>query len=326
MKRRAFIAGLGATVALSCGAEAQQSAVPVIGFLGVGTLEEARVNFAAIRRGLAEAGYVEGRNLLVEFRCADYHADRLPALATDLVQRQVAVILAPSGPATSAAKAATKSIPVVFFTGFDPVASGFVDSLNRPGGNVTGIFTLNPALLIKRLELLHEMVPAAKSIALLFSSTGIASAESAMKDLKAAAGTLGVDLMPRKADEPGELEDLYEKLAREGIGAILVGGDAIFSNNRDRLVTLAARHGIPALYPIREFSDAGGLLSYGTDYPDAYRQVGLYAGRALKGEKPSDLPVQQVTRFELVINLKTAKALGLEVPPALLASANRMIE
>jgi ABC-type uncharacterized transport system substrate-binding protein len=324
MRRRAFIAGLGATVTLSRAAEAQQS--PVIGFLGVGTLEEARVNFAGGRRGLAEAGYVEGRNLSVEFRCADYHSDRLPALAADLVQRQVAAIIAPSGPAISAARAATKSISVIFFTGFDPVASGFVDSLNRPGGNVTGIFTLNPQLLIKRLELLHELVPAAKSIALLFSPTAIASAESALSELKAAAGTLGVELVFRKVDEPGQFEEIFEKLSRENIDAILLGSDAVLSNNRDQLVALAARHGIPAIYPIREFAEAGGLLSYGTDYPDAYRQVGVYAGRVLKGKKPSDLPIQQITRIELVINMKTAKALGLTFPLSVLGRADSVIE
>jgi putative tryptophan/tyrosine transport system substrate-binding protein len=326
MRRREFIGGLGATVTLPLGARAQQPAMPVIGFLGIGTLEEARANFAAVSRGLAEAGYVEGRNLSVEFRYADYHSEQLPALASDLVQHQVAAIIAPSGPAISAAHAATKSIPIIFFTGFDPVASGFVASLNRPGGNLTGIFTLNPELLAKRLELLHELVPAAKSIALLFSPTGITSTEAVLQKLKESASALGVELVFQKATEPAEFEGVFEMLVRERIGALLVGSDALFTNNCDRLVALAAHHSIPAMYPIRECSEAGGLLSYGTDYPDARRQVGIYVGRTLKGEKPADLPVQQVTKIELVINMKTAKALGLAFPLSVLGRADQVIE
>ena len=327
IERRKFISLLGAAAAWPLAARAQRPSIPAIGFLGLGTLDEARRVFALISRGLVEAGYVEGRNLSVQLRSADYHADRLPALANELAQAGVAAIITGSGPATSATRAATTSIPVVFFTGFDPVASGYVASLNRPGGNVTGIFTLNPPLLIKRIELLHELIPGALSIAFLYTPTGNASADEAMLgDMKAAANTLGIMLMSRKASAPGEFEETFDALVRERVDAVMVGGDAVFTNNRDQFAALAARHRIPAIYPVREFSEAGGLLSYGTNYPDAYRQVGLYASRILKGDKPADLPVQQVTKFELVINLRTAKALGLTVPPTLLARADEVIE
>jgi putative ABC transport system substrate-binding protein len=327
MKRREFITLVVGAASWPLAVRAQQPAMPVIGFLGLGTLDEARRVFAFISRGLVEAGYAEGRNLSVQFRFADYHADRLPALANELAQARVAAIITGSGPALSAIRAATASIPVVFFTGFDPVASGFVASLNRPGGNVTGIFTLNPPLLIKRIELLHELIPEARSIAFLFTPTGNLSADEAVvRDMKAAANTFGIRLLFQKASAPGELEDAFDALVRERIDAVMISADAVFTNNRDQLVALAARYRIPAIYPIREFSEAGGLLSYGTNYPDAYRQVGLYAGRVLKGDKPADLPVQQVTKFELVINLKTAKALGVTVPPTLLARADEVIE
>jgi len=217
-------------------------------------------------------------------------------------------------------------IPIIFFTGFDPVASGFVASLNRPGGNLTGIFTLNPELLTKRLELLRELVPAAKSITLLLSPTGITSTEAVLQKLKEAASALGVELLFQKATERAEFEEVFEMLVRERTGALLVGSDAVFTNNCDRLVALTARHNIPAMYPIRECSEAGGLLSYGTDYYDARRQVGIYVGRTLRGEKPADLPVQQVTKIELVINMKTAKALGLAFPLSMLGRADQVIE
>jgi putative tryptophan/tyrosine transport system substrate-binding protein len=328
MRRREFIGlFIGAATGWPLAVRAQRQSVPAIGFLGLGTLDEARRVFALVSRGLVEAGYVEGRNLSVQFRFADYHADRLPALANELAQAGVAAIITGSGPALWATRAATASIPVVFFTGFDPVASGFVTSLNRPGGNVTGIFTLNPPLLIKRIELLHELIPEARSIAFLFTPTSNASADEAMvRDMTAAANTFGIRLLVEKASAPGEFEATFDALVRERIDAVMISGDAVFTNNRDQVVALAARHRIPAIYPIREFSEAGGLLSYGTNYPDAYRQVGLYAGRVLKGDKPADLPVQQVTKFELVINLRTAKALGLPLPPTLLARADEVIE
>jgi putative tryptophan/tyrosine transport system substrate-binding protein len=327
MKRREFITLLGGMAAWPLAARAQRLSMQAVGFLGLGTLDEARRVFALVSRGLVEAGYVEGRNLSVQLRSADYHADRLPALAKELAQAGVAAIIAGSGPATSATRAATTSIPVVFFTGFDPVTSGFVASLNRPGGNVTGIFTLNPPLLIKRTELLHELIPGALSIAFLYTPTGNASADEAMlQDVKAAANTFGIRLVSQKASVPGEFGDIFDALVRERVDAVMVSGDAVFTNNRDQFVALAAHHRIPAIYPIREFSEAGGLLSYGTNYSDAYRLVGLYTGRILKGDKPADLPVQQVTKFELVINLRTAKTLGLTVPPTLLARADEVIE
>jgi putative tryptophan/tyrosine transport system substrate-binding protein len=326
MQRREFIAALGAAAAWPLAASAQQRPMASIGYLGLGTVEEARRIFAAMRPGLAELGYVEGQDLEVQFRCADYHVDRLPALAADLVRSHVATIIAPTGPSVSAARAATQSIPIIFFTGFDPVESGFVASLNRPGGNVTGFFLLDPSLVIKRLEVLHELVPAVKSVAALFSPTNVPSYETSILQLKAAATVLGIQLRIQMVIEPREFEETFEALVRDHVGAVLIGGNAVFENNRDQIVALAARHTIPAIYPIREFPDAGALCSYGTNYPDARRQVGVYAGRVLKGEKPADLPVQQVTKIELVINLKTAKSLGITVPQTLLARADELIE
>ena len=327
MRRREFIRLLGGGAAVwPVAARAQRPAMPVVGFLGLGTLDEARVNFTLIGRGLTQAGFAEGRNLSVQFRCADYHSDRLALLASELVKSEVAAIIAASGPATSAARAATTTIPIVFFTGFDPVVSGFVASLNRPGGNLTGIFTLNPDLMVKRLELLHELIPAARSVALLFSPIVNASSDATIRDLNAASHKLGMRLMLQQASAPADFEQTFEALVRERADAVLVGADAVFTNNRDQLVALAARHRVPMIYPIRECSEAGGLLSYGTNYPDAYKQVGIYTGRILKGDKPADLPVQQVTRFETIINLKTAKALGLDIPAGILARADEVIE
>jgi putative ABC transport system substrate-binding protein len=327
MRRREFIGLVGGAAAWPVVAQAQQPVMPVIGFLGLGTLDEARRVFALISRGLVEAGYVEGRNLSVQVRVADYHTDRLPALANELVQAGVAAMITASRSALSAARGATASIPIIFFTGFDPVASGFVASLNRPGGNVTGLFTLNPPLLIKRIELLHELIPGARSIAFLFTPTDNISADEALiGEMQVAANTLGVKLVFQRAIVPREFGSTFEGIVREGIDAVMISADAVFTNNRDQLLALATRYRIPTIYPIREFSDANGLMSYGTNYPDAYKQVGLYAGRALKGDKPADLPVQQVTKFELVINLKTAKLLGITVPPTLLARADEVIE
>ena len=305
MQRRDFIAALGGAVAWPVVARAQPRPVASIGYLGLGTLEEAHRVFAEVRPGLAQLGYVEGQNMSVQFRCADYHDERLPGLATELVQSQMTAIIAPTGPSVLAARAETQSIPIIFFTGFDPVERGFVTSLNRPGGNLTGIFTLNPDLMLKRLEVLHELVPAIRSIGVL---------------------VYAYDLSVQRVFGEGEFEKAVANLVAENVGGILISGDAVFTNNRDQLVALIARKGIPAIYPIREFSEAGAFVSYGTNYPDAYRQVGIYAGRILKGEKPADLPVQQVTKIELVINLKTAKALGIAVPAALLARADAVIE
>jgi putative ABC transport system substrate-binding protein len=272
-------------------------------------------------------GYVEGHNLAFEYRGADNQEDRLTALVGDLVQRRVSVIVAGGGPPIVAAKAATTSIPIVFFTGFDPVTSGFVASLNRPGGNVTGITVLNTEVLAKRLELLRELVPVAKSIAFLHSSTNLVSGyDRILKDMKSAADTLGVELLFVEVSRPDDFEGAFAKIVSAHADALLVSADAFMFSNQAGLADLAARHKIPAVYPIREFAARGGLASYGTNYPEAYRQVGDYIGRVLNGEKPENLPVQQVTKLELVINTKTAKALGLTISPTLFARADEVIE
>ncbi len=325
MRRRQFIALLGTAVAWPLAARAQQPAVPVIGFLNPGSLETTR-NVAALHRGLSETGYFEGRNLAIEYRWAEDRLDRLPALAADLVRRQVAVIVAWPTPAALAAKAATKSIPIVFATGADPVEIGLVASLNRPGGNLTGMSNLDAAVVAKRLALLHELMPTATSIAYLVNPSNAVFAEAETRELEDAARTLGVRLLILKASDPSEFEAAFATLVLERAGGLVVGSDSLFSRHSDQLVALAARHRVPAMYAYRETTAAGGLMSYGTDFPDAYRKVGLYTGRILKGDKPADLPVQQPTKFELVINLKTAKALGLSIPETLLATADEVIQ
>jgi putative ABC transport system substrate-binding protein len=272
-------------------------------------------------------GYVEGRNLAVEYRWADSHEDRLAALAGDLVQRRVDAIAVFAGPSILAAKAATTSIPIIFLTGFDPVASGFVGSLNRPGGNVTGISVLNSQLLAKRLQVLCELMPTAKSIGYLYSPTSLVLGyDRNQEDLESAANALGVKLLLVEARGPDDFEGAFAKMASSRPDALLLSPDAWIIRNREKLVGLAAQHNIPAVYPIREFATAGGLLSYGPNYAEARRQVGDYLGRVLNGEKPENLPVQQVTKLELVINMKTAKTLGLDVPATLLARADEVIE
>jgi putative ABC transport system substrate-binding protein len=272
-------------------------------------------------------GYVEGRNLAVEYRWADGHEDRLAALASDLVQRRVNAVAVFAGSSIVAAKAATTSIPIIFLTGFDPVASGFVASLNRPGGNVTGISVLNTQVFAKRLEVLCELVPTAKSIGYLYVPTNLVSGyEPLPKDLEAAANALGVKLLPVEARGLGDFEGAFATMANARLGALFLSADALIIRNRERLVGLAAQHSIPAVYPIRDFAAAGGLVSYGPSYAEARQQVGDYLGRVLNGEKPENLPVQQVTKIELVINMKTAKTLGLDVPATLLARADEVIE
>jgi putative ABC transport system substrate-binding protein len=276
---------------------------------------------------LGEAGYVEGRNLAVEYRWAEDHLDRLPALAADLVRRQVAVIVAPGSTAAAlAAKAATKSIPIVFLTGADPVDIGLVASLNRPGGNLTGITSLNVVVAAKRLDLLHQLVPRAALIANLVNPTNPAFAEPETRELQVAARVLGVGFLIVNASDPSEFEAAFATLVRERAGGLLIGGDTLFVGHSDQLVALAARYKIPVIYRSRETTVAGGLLSYGTNFPVVYQQIGVYVGRVLKGEKPSDLPVQQATKIELVINLKVAKALGLTIPETLLATADEVIQ
>jgi len=326
MRRRQFIGFVGGATAWPFVAQAQHAAAPIVGILGFGSLESVRASFAPVQRRLAELGHVEGRDLTLEYRAADSREERLPALVGDLVQRRVASIVAFSGPPISAAKAATTSIPIIFFTGFDPVASGFVSSLNRPGGNVTGIAVLNTEVMAKRLQLLHELVPMTKTVAWLYNRTSFAMQDHLLKDMNSAADALSVRLFPVEASLPSDFEKAFASIEAERADALLVGPDAVILANREVIIGLAAQHKIPAVYSIREFAAAGGLMSYGTNYPDAYRQVGDYLDRVLKGEKPEDLPVLQVTRIELAINMKTAKALGLTIPSALLSRADEVIE
>jgi putative ABC transport system substrate-binding protein len=327
MKRRELITLFGsAALAWPMAARAQQSKMPVIGYLEAGSLETTRENVAAFRRGLSDTGYVEGRNLGIEYRWAEDHLERLPALADDLVRRQVAVIVVTTTPAVLAAKAETKSISIVFSMGADPVETGLVASLNRPGGNITGIYNLNTTVGSKRLELLHELVPAATSIAFLVNPTNAVLAETQTRELQVAARTLGVRLLVLSASDPSEFDAGFAAVVVERAGGLLVGSDALFSNRLDQLIALAVRHRLPTIYARRDGTVAGGLMSYGPDYFDALRQVGVYTGRILKGDKPADLPVQQATKFELIINLKTAKALGITVPLPLLGRADEVIE
>jgi len=326
MKRREFIIALGCAAVWPLAALAQQAASRIVGVLGSGSLEAVRTSFAPAQRRLAEMGYVEGRNLALEYRWADNQEDRLAALAGDLVRRRVDAIVALTGPSIVAAKAATTSIPIIFFTGFDPVSSGFVASLNRPGGNATGISVLHTEVLAKRLELLRELVPRAKSVAYLRSSTNLVSEDDRIGKLQSAATALGVELLFVEASRPDDFEGAFSKIVDARADALLVSADAFMFSNQAALVDLAARHKIPAVYPSREFAARGGLGSYGTNYPEAYRQVGDYLGRVLNGEKPENLPVQQVTTLQLVINMKTAKALGVAASPSLLARADEVIE
>jgi putative tryptophan/tyrosine transport system substrate-binding protein len=306
---------------------AQQSAMPVIGYLGAGTLDTERETVAAFHRGLSETGYVEGRNVATEYRWAESHNDRLTGLTSELVRRKVAVIVAVAGGAGAlAAKAAAKSIPIVFQVGFDPVAAGLVASLNRPGSNLTGIFVLNAAAVAKRLEQLHELVLAATTIAYLVNPTNPVFAEAEKRELQVAARTLGLRLLILNASDPSEFEGAFATLVRERAGGLVVSGDLLFFNHTHQLVALAARHAVPAIYGRRDYTVAGGLMSCGPDFYDTARQVGVYTSRILNGEKPADLPVQQSTKVELIINLKTAKALGLTVPQSILLRADEVIE
>jgi putative ABC transport system substrate-binding protein len=326
MQRREFITGLGSAAAWPVVARAQQPPVPVVGYLDASWLETSRERVAAVHRGLSETGYVEGRNLAVEYRWADDRLDRLPALAADLVRRQVAVIVAVPTPAALAAKAATKSIPIIFGIGADPVEIGLVASLNRPGGNLTGIANLSIAVAAKRLGLLHELLPAATVIAYLVNPANPVFAEPETKELQVAARTLGVRLLILNSSDPSEFEAAFTTLVRERAGGLVVGSDVLFLRHSDQLVALAARHRMPAIYGASDATAAGGLMTYGGSIADVMRLVGVYTGRILKGDKPADLPVQQSTKIELAINLKTAKALGITVPETLLATADEVIQ
>jgi ABC-type uncharacterized transport system substrate-binding protein len=322
MKRRTFITLAGGAAAWAVAARAQQTAVPVVGFFNAGSPATSSHRDAAFRQGLREIGFMEGKNLTTEYRWAEDQYDRLPALAADLVQRRVAVIAA-SPRAVDAAKAATTSIPIVFMSGADPVRSGLVASLNRPGGNLTGVTILASDLTAKRFEILHEVVPQASVIGVLRDGRGPAFAD---QEVEAAARQMGLSIRVMSANTENRIDAALSIFAREGAGALFVTSSFLFVSLRHRLAALAARNRIPAMYDLREFPDVGGLMSYGPSETDAYRQVGRYTGRILKGDKPTDLPVMLPTKFELVINAKTAKTLGLEVPPTLLARADEVIE
>jgi putative tryptophan/tyrosine transport system substrate-binding protein len=326
MKRRELIKLLGGASALWPLAARAQPAMPVVGLLSTGSQESDAFRVAAIRQGLAEVGYVEGRNVGFEYRRAEDHYERLPALAIELVRRDVAVIVALGGnTSAAAAKSASATIPIVFAIGGDPIKMDFVASLNRPGGNMTGVSFLNDALVEKQLEFLHETVPNAELMGFLVNPAN-RNADSDTKNVLAAAESLGQKVAVVQARTDSELEVAFMTLVKRHAGALLVGSDPFFGNRRDKLVALAERHKIPGVYALREFAVIGGLMSYGTNITEAHRIAGLYAGRILKGEKPADLPVQQSTKVELVINLKTAKAFGLTVPHHIVARADEVIE
>jgi putative ABC transport system substrate-binding protein len=326
MRRREFVVLLGgAAVAWPLSARAQQRAMPVIGFLNPRSPESAANLVEAFRRGLSEIGFFEGRNVLVEFRWAHGQYDLLPKLAADLAAHHVTLIVTGPVNAALAAKSATSTIPIVFTSGVDPVDAGLVTSLNRPGGNLTGVSLFSMTLLAKRLDLMHAMMPKADVIAILMNPNN-ANAAVQSKTLHAAALALGLRPYELGASTEQDIDSAFTTLNKRGASALFVTGDPFFNSRRDQIVSLAADHAIPSIYEYRDFAEAGGLMSYGTSLTDSFRQVGVYAGRILKGEKPANLPVIQPTKFELVINLKTAKALSLEIPPTLLALADEVIE
>jgi putative ABC transport system substrate-binding protein len=326
MRRRAFITLLGGSAAWPLAARAQQPALPVIGFLGAPSSASYVQNVASIRRGLNEAGYVEGRNVTIEYRWADGQYDRLPALASELAGMGVAIIVPIGGaPSVVAAKNATSTIPIVFAMTADPVQLGLVASLNRPGGNITGIAILGVALEAKRLEKLHELVPSAKLIAVLVNPKN-PQVEIQTSELAVASRAAGQEILVLKASNNPEIDAAFVTLADRGAGAVIIGQDTFFTSQPAQFAALTKRYAIPAISPWREHVAAGVLMSYGASIADAYREAGIYAGRVLKGERPADLPIVQPTKFELAINLKTAKALGLEIPPTLLSQADEVIE
>jgi putative tryptophan/tyrosine transport system substrate-binding protein len=326
MQRRQFIGFLGSAAAWPLAARAQQPALPVIGYLGAQSPAAFASRLRAFRQGLGETGYVEGRNVAIEFRWAEGQQNRLSALAADLVGRQVAVIVAPGGaPAALAAKSATATIPIVFEMGADPIAMGLVGSLNRPGGNLTGVSSLNVEVTPKRLEILHELVPTAAVFAVLINPTS-PTADSQLRDLQAAARALGLQLRVLHAGTERDFDTVFVTLLQMRAGGLVVASDGFFGTHGEQLAALTVRHAVPAIHQSRDFSIAGGLISYGGNFVESHRQAGVYTGRILKGENPADLPVQLVTKVELFINLKVAKILGIIVPLSLLGRADEVIE
>jgi putative ABC transport system substrate-binding protein len=326
MKRREFMTLLGGATAWPAVARAQQPAMPVIGWIGARAANESAYLVAAFRQGLKETGYVESQNVALDFHWGEGHYDRLPAYAIDLARRPVTVIVATGGdPAAQAAKAATATIPVVFVSGSDPVKVGLVASLNRPGGNITGIHLLLLGMGAKRLGVLHELMPAANPIGVLINPN-FADAQTQLRDIEEASKSLGLELVVLNASTEVEINAAFKELVQRRIGAVLIGSDPFFTTRRGYLAALTLRHALPAMFDLKEYAAAGGLMSYGASLVDAYRQGGIYTGRILKGEKPADLPVIQSTKFEFVINLNTAKVLGLTLPPTLLALADEVIE
>jgi putative ABC transport system substrate-binding protein len=327
MKRREFITLLGGAAAWPVAARAQQPVMPVIGFINAASLDGFAGRLRGFRQGLKDTGHVEGENVAIEYRWADNQLDRLPALVGELMRRQPAVIAATGGSASAiAAKAATKTIPIIFAVAEDPVRTALVDSLSRPGGNATGVYFFVADLIPKQLGLLRELIPGAAHVAVLVNPADAARAETAAREAEAAARALTLQVQIFNAATRQEINAAFAALVRERADALFIGPDPFFINRRVQLANLAARYAIPAMYNTRDFADAGGLMSYGTNIDDAYRQAGVYVGRILKGAKPADMPVIQSTKFELVINIQTAALLGLEISPTLLARADEVIE
>jgi putative tryptophan/tyrosine transport system substrate-binding protein len=326
MKRRDFITLLGGAAMWPLAARAQQPAMPVVGVLSAEWPNLLSDRLRAFHDGLRETGYVEGRNMAIEYRWAEGQNDRLPAVAAELVRHQVTVIVSTSTPAVLAARTATTTVPIVFFVAVDPVQLGLVTSLSRPGGNLTGVVTLNVEVAAKRLQLLHELVATATIVALLVNPTSTALAETTTRELEAAARALGLEFHVLHASSEREIDTAFATLVQLRAGALVIGADALFNSRSEQLAALTIRHRVPAIYQFREFVSAGGLMAYGSTVLDTYRPLGIYTGRILKGEKPAEMPVQQATKVELVINMKTAKALGLSVPLPLIGRVDEVIE
>jgi putative ABC transport system substrate-binding protein len=327
MRRREFTKVLvGSAVAWPLAVRAQQSALPVVGFINAASAQNYSRQLAAFLKGLGEAGYADGRNVAIEYRWADGRNDRLSAMLADLVDRRVAVIAATSTPAAVAAKAATTTIPIVFETGGNPVQLGLVTSLSRPGSNVTGVTQSSVEVAPKRLELLHELLPTVRIMGLLVDPTDPTTAKTTASEVTAAARTFGLELHTLNASRESDFDGVFAKLSQLGAGGLVIAGGPFFVSHREELAALAVRHAVPVAFQHREFAVAGGLLSYGSDITESYRLTGIYTGRILKGDKPAELPVQQATKVELYINLKTAKALGLNVPNTLIGRADEVIE